>query len=318
MNNRQVCVVSLVATLIITLSVSAVFAQSRARVYEDHTPIWRIDVPVVAATVPAGTVLDIVGRTGTGTFFKVVIPEQFGGHGEIGLIAASSIVLVPGSGDPPVRRGSSTVKPPPTGSSDQRASPDRTPRGSGEPGIAVRGFGQGGLMVPSAQESFQAVAGQTYAFTFGGGAQLRFRNGIFIEGSLDQFRQTGERVFVYDDTVFPLGIPNTMTVRPLLLTAGYRFGSTRPVVPYLGGGIGLFHLTESTPFSEEGEGLDEKYTGYRMSGGVEFRSSQWVGTAIEATYTRVPDSLGVSGVSQVFGERDLGGFEFRVKVLFGR
>jgi hypothetical protein len=46
-----------VTTLMITLVGSAAFAQSQVRVYEDHTPIWRIDVAVVAATVPAGTVL---------------------------------------------------------------------------------------------------------------------------------------------------------------------------------------------------------------------------------------------------------------------
>ena len=162
------------------------------------------------------------------------------------------------------------------------------------------------------------VASQAYLFAFGGGAQLRFRNGIFVEGSLDQFKKTGQRVFIDGEEVFPLGIANTITVRPLMFTGGFRFGSTRSFVPYVGGGIGTFHLDERTPFSDDEEGVDESRTGYRMSGGIEFRGNQSVSTAIEAAYTRVPDSLGVGGVSQVVGERDLGGFEFRLKVLFGR
>lgn len=162
------------------------------------------------------------------------------------------------------------------------------------------------------------VASQAYLFAFGGGAQLRFRNGIFVEGSLDQFKKTGQRVFIDGEEVFPLGIANTITIRPLMFTGGFRFGSTRSFVPYVGGSIGAFHLDERTPFSDDEEGVNESRTGYRMSGGIEFRGDQSLSTAIEAAYTRVPDSLGVGGVSQVVGERDLGGFEFRVKVLFGR
>ena len=182
----------------------------------------------------------------------------------------------------------------------------------------MRGFGQAGLVVPSARESFRAVADNGHGFAFGGGVQLRLRNGAFFEGSLDQFRKTGERVFVYDNTVFRLGIPNTITVRPLLFTAGYRFRSSRRMIPYVGGGVGLFHLTERTPFSDQDEAVDEKHAGYRMSGGVEFLGGRMVSTALEAAYTRVPDSLGIGGMSQVTGERDLGGFEFRMKLLFGR
>jgi len=316
MNRRQLRVVSLMTGLLITLSASVAFAQSQARVRQDRTTIWRIDAPVVAATVPAGTLLDVVGQAGS--FYKVLIPEQFGGHGEVGRIAAGSFVFVPGSGDRTISHDG-TAEAAPTAPADSRpASHSSPPRRHDEPAMAVRGFGQAGLMRPSAQESFRTVADQVYGFAFGGGVQLRVRNGLFVEGSFDQFRKTGERVFVYDDTVFPLGITDTITVRPLLFTAGYRFGSTRPVVPYVGGGLGVFHLTERTPFSEAGESIDETHTGYRMSGGVEFRGGQWLGTAFEAAYTHVPDALGNGGVSEIVDERDLGGFEFRVKLLFGR
>lgn len=316
MNGRQARVVSLITSLIITLSASAAFAQSKVRVVQDNTMIWHIGVSVAAGTVPAGTVLEVVRQTGT--FYEVLIPEKFGGQGQVRRIAASSVEVISRSVNPSVRRNAPVERTSPDPDAQRSASPSPVVHERGEPAMAVRGFGQAGLMMPSARESFRTVAGDAYGFAFGGGAQVRFRNGLFVEGSLDQFRKTGERVFVYDDTVFPLGIPNTITVRPLLFTAGYRFGPSRSVVPYLGGGIGLFSLTERTSFSEGGESTDDQSTGYRMSGGLELRSSQFVSTALEAAYTRVPNSLGIGGVSQLFGERDLGGFEFRVKLLFGR
>jgi opacity protein-like surface antigen len=90
------------------------------------------------------------------------------------------------------------------------------------------------------------------------------------------------------------------------------------MIPYVGGGVGIFQLTEHTPFSDEDDAVDGKHAGYRMSGGVEVLSGRVVSMALEGAYTRVPDSLGISGMSQVTGERDLGGFEFRMKLLFGR
>ena len=61
--------------------------------------------------------------------------------------------------------------------------------------------------------------------------------------------------------MFRLGIPNTITVRPLLFTAGYRFRSSGRMIPFVGGGVGIFQLTERTPFSDEAEAVDEKHTG---------------------------------------------------------
>ena len=46
--------------------------------------------------------------------------------------------------------------------------------------------------------------------------------------------------------------------------------------------------------------------------------SKWVLTAFEVQYTTVPDALGMPGVSGEFGETNLGGLTFRVKVLVGR
>ena len=68
-------------------------------------------------------------------------------------------------------------------------------------------------------------------------------------------------------------------------------------------------------FSDEDEAVDEKHAGYRLSGGVEVLGGRVVSMALEGAYTRVPDALGISGMSEVTGERVLGGFEFRLKLI---
>jgi opacity protein-like surface antigen len=88
------------------------------------------------------------------------------------------------------------------------------------------------------------------------------------------------------------------------------------VVPYFGGGIGWYRFTETSPFSD-GE-FNELSTGYQAIGGLEFRLSRWAAIASEGQYTWVPDGLGLGGVSEVFNERNLGGSQFRIKLLFGR
>ena len=58
----------------IALHSSPAFGQSRVRVINDHSLIWRRDAPVVATSVEAGTLLDVVGRAGEQ--YVVVIPAD--------------------------------------------------------------------------------------------------------------------------------------------------------------------------------------------------------------------------------------------------
>ncbi len=147
---------------------------------------------------------------------------------------------------------------------------------------------------------------------------MRVANGLFAQVSWERFQRAGQRVFVFEDTVFPLGTRNTITITPLTIAGGYRFVRTNTAIPYIGGGVARYHLSEATPFSDDDQQFDRRYTGYQAVGGVEFRFSRWMAAAIEGQYTRVPDALGVGGVSEVFKERDLGGQQVQVKLLIGR
>jgi opacity protein-like surface antigen len=274
--------------------------------------IWRSDASIAVAVVNVGTVLELTGRSER--WYEVIIPESLGGRGDRGMIAVSQVKLLEGSNPPPARalRGS-----PPPAQIPRPAPPARQPAVSA-PTVALRGFGQVGLMAFTARQSFAAVLGEAYGPTFGAGVQLRFRPGLYVQGSIERFRKTGQRVFVFEDTTFPLGIPNTMTIQPITVTTGYRFPVRGSILPYIGAGIGTYLLKEVSPYDEPGERVDERRAGYQAHGGVEFRAHRWLAPAVEAQYTTVPDALGTNGASAAFEEHDLGGWQVQVKVLIGR
>jgi opacity protein-like surface antigen len=202
------------------------------------------------------------------------------------------------------------------GSASAQTAPRAAPQ---EPAISLRPF----FLVTgehlSADETFDAVLGDRALRPFlGGGVQIDFRGGWFVEVAVSHFSETGQRVFVSNGQVFPLGIPLKTTITPLLFTGGYRFTVSRSVRPYVGVGVGRFAYSEESSFDAPGDGLSTSAAGFAAMGGVEVRLHKWVAVGIDAEYTHVPNVLGTAGVSQAFGENDLGGTAVRVKILAGR
>jgi opacity protein-like surface antigen len=297
-------IVGIVALAIMCAAPTTVLAQSQGTVVRDRSVIWRADVSVIATTVPAGTILTITADQGE--WYEVIIPEQFGGRGDRGRIAKALIQLLPNT--PPLtntRRDSGAAR------SGQRRTPYR------EPLLGVRGFGQVAYAAFSSRQSFDAVLGQASGFTFGGGVQIRLKSGPFVEASWDRFRKTGHSVFVFEDTVYELDTPNTITITPLTVSGGYRFGRGIGTVPYVAGGLSHYRLQETTPFTTDAEDYDKRSVGYHATVGVEFKTRSWVSTGLELRYASVRDSLG-GGVMEVFNERNLGGVQAQFKVFVGR
>jgi hypothetical protein len=174
---------------------------------------------------------------------------------------------------------------------------------------------QVGYGVFHARQSFEAVLGQTGGAWFGGGVQYQFRQGPFVQGSVERFRRTGERVFVFDGRVFPLGIPDTVTVMPLALTVGYRLNRL-PAAPYVGGGVGRYYFREESPAADPSENVDQRSTSYHAVGGIEGPIGRSVAAAIELEYASVPDAL-EGGAAAAFDEHDLGGIQVRVRLSIG-
>ena len=197
----------------------------------------------------------------------------------------------------------------------------RRPTTSTQQTITVRGFGDLGATAFSASDSFKAILGSASGIVFGGGGEVVFPQNFFVGVRASRFRESGQRVFVFEGEQFDLGIDTTVTVRPLEFTGGYRFVTPGArVIPYAGGGIGWHHYQETSTFATSSEEVDDTFRGYHLLGGAEIRINRWLGAAGEVQWTTVPNAIGEdpSGVSTAFDETNLGGVTFRAKVVVGR
>jgi opacity protein-like surface antigen len=170
----------------------------------------------------------------------------------------------------------------------------------------------------AANQTFDAVLGQSREPFWGGGVQVALRNGIYVEISASRFRKTGQRADVFNGQTFPLGIPLTATITPLELTGGYRFRLWPMVIPYAGIGISRYAYVETSDFANAADNVDTAHLGYLVVGGAEFRVHRWVGVGVDVQYTRVTGILGGGGISAELGENNLGGTALRLKVMVGR
>jgi hypothetical protein len=231
-----------------------------------------------------------------------------------GLISLRQVTLATGTLPEP---GTSTAGAPTRPAFGSAAAQQRTPLPPAPPlDTGVRGFADVSYHLFTARETFEAVIDQPGGVFFGGGGEVRIPGGLFVQGSVRWFRRTGERVFVFEDEVFPLGIENEITITPIAVTAGFRFRS-RGAIPYVGGGAGTYRVKEIAEFADPTEDIDESFTSYHVLAGAEIRTRSWFATAVEVQYTLVPDSLS-GGLAEAFDERDLGGLDIRFKVVFGR
>ena len=109
---------------------------------------------------------------------------------------------------------------------------------SAQTGVTLRGFGDAGVTVFNAAQSFKAILGSAAGPVFGGGVDVGLTRNLFVSVAASRFRRTGQRVFVFQNQVYKLGVSDTISVTPLQVSAGYRFRGRRPsrFVPYAGGG----------------------------------------------------------------------------------
>ena len=188
--------------------------------------------------------------------------------------------------------------------------------------VGIGGFFDIGVVQFTASQSFEAVLGTSTGTVFGGGGQIVLPGGVFASVHASQFTKSGERVFVFEGETFGLGIDTTVKIRPLEVTAGYRFGGgpRQRLVPYVGAGLGWHRYEETSDFADDDENVDETFRGYHLLGGAEYRLRRWFSIGGEFQWTTVPDALGEdpNGVSAAFGETDLGGIALRVRFVVGR
>ena len=181
----------------------------------------------------------------------------------------------------------------------------------------VRGFGQISGIYFTAADSFDAVTGSSWGAMYGGGVQFGLSNGLFFQGSYERYESVGQRVFVFEDQIFELGIDNTVTVTPIHATVGYRQPADGGSVAYLGAGASWYRFQEEAAFALAGDNVDESKPGLHILGGLEFPLTSWFWVGGEGQWAYVPEVLGKDGISEAFAEDDLGCFTIRLKLSVG-
>jgi len=187
--------------------------------------------------------------------------------------------------------------------------------------VQIGGFGMFGQMNFDAKQSFDAIVGDPAGPIVGGGARVGLPfGGLFVEIGGWRFGDDGERAFVSNGQVIPLGIPVEITITPVEITGGWRFRMPRAprLFPYAAGGFTSYGYKETSQFAATTENVDERFNGYLIFGGAEVKLTRWLGVAGEVAWTTVPDAIGDSGVSDVFNDTNLGGTSFRFKITVGR
>jgi hypothetical protein len=187
--------------------------------------------------------------------------------------------------------------------------------GAGEISLTLDG---GWHDLTNASQSAKAVFdGASGGITFGGALQYGLGESFFIRGGARYFQRDGERVFVAGpgQPVFELGHPLTVRVIPVYGLLGYRFLLGAKLRPYVGvgGGVAIYD-EESDVAGEIFESTATKPGGYGAVGLDYGRGAVRFGG--EVMYSFVPNTIGFGGVSQVYGEDDIGGLSAVVRISF--
>ena len=185
-------------------------------------------------------------------------------------------------------------------------------------GVAVALDG-GYFFMTNARKSAEAVFGGSGG-GFTGGADVTFGLGrsFFVGAGARYFQKTGERVFVADADapVFRLGHPLKIRTVPVYGILGFRISPDSKFVPYVSGGAGVTLYHEESTVGEITESASQsKFSGFVALGADYGRGPVRFG--LEANYSFVPSTIGLGGVSAVYGEKDVGGFAILARVVLG-
>jgi opacity protein-like surface antigen len=189
---------------------------------------------------------------------------------------------------------------------------------SAYPAFVPRGFVMFSRQQFAASQTFEALFGEASGSFRGFGADLVLARNVFIELGWSRFEATGERAFLFNGTLFKLGIPLTATVTPFEITGGYRVTAWPRVIPYGGLGIASARYEEESDFAATGDNVSVSGSGLVVVGGAEVRLARYIGVSADIHYSTLKDFIGKAGISKEYGEDDLGGTAVRFRIIIGR
>jgi len=186
-------------------------------------------------------------------------------------------------------------------------------------GVDIRLLGHVELQKMTSADTFDAVMGKSSLYGFGGGLEARdvWRQ-LFLRLSLSRMSKTGERVFVFENQVYGLGIPLKVSMTPIELSVGVRSApmTSNGLVSYVGAGA-LFMRYKESDTDDPGAAISETYNGFVLLFGVDVPVWKTVAAGAEIDWRRVNVS-NPGGALDAFGEKSLGGLTFRVMASIGK
>ena len=186
--------------------------------------------------------------------------------------------------------------------------------GAGEVSLTL----DGGWHVLNSASSAKAVFdGKRGGPTLGFAGQYGVRESFFIRAGARLFQRDGERVFLAGpgSPVFRLGHPLTVRIIPVYGLIGYRFLQGGSLRPYIGvGGGATSYKEESDVAGEIFTSTATKASGHAVAGLDFGRGAIRFGG--EVMYAVAPNAIGFDGVSEVYGEDDIGGLSAVVRLSF--
>src|SRR3989454_455784 len=172
-----------------------------------------------------------------------------------------------------------------------------------------------GAMYAGGTAVFDGTSG---GFTGGGSIRYVLARSFFLGVGGHYFKRTGERVFLADATSTPFRLGHPLTIRevPVYGMVGWRFLPDSAFVPYVALGAGKTSYSEKSIVGGIEDPLGQrvsKFSGHFMAGVEWGRGIVRLGA--EFMYTTVPDTIGVDGVSKIYGEKDVGGLSVVGKIV---
>lgn len=177
----------------------------------------------------------------------------------------------------------------------------------------------GYFAMTNAPKSAKAIfGGSSGGGTFGGFLHLGLGDSFFVEAHGRYFQRKGERVFVADPSgpVFRLGHPLTIRLVPVYGMVGYKFLRGSRWAPYVALGVGATQYHEQSDVAGLVETSSTSKVGGHAALGVDFLTGP-IRFGAEVMYSTVPNAIGQSGVSKVYGETNVGGVSIVARIGFG-
>jgi len=165
----------------------------------------------------------------------------------------------------------------------------------------------------AAKQTFDATLGTHTLKAPGGGIDVFVGKNWFARFNGTRSTKDGQRVLVFNGTVFPLGITLTAERTPLEFGGGFRYPNASRITPYVGATYVSMGYKETYQFAESGQNVDERHNGFGVFGGADVALTRQLFVGAEGSLRRVKFTPGDNSAAKAFAEDDLGGMSVRVK-----